>query len=413
MKKILAIIFFSLLFYNFSSADLYLDALKRMGLQESGLKEPSSPSNVLYNTLAKKWKKYMYDTQLMDFIDYCKTISASSPAGLIQWADCMYKRDVKIIRQYGFDTKFQMETLYSTYQTYRGIMSVAAVDARFATSKSNSTNIIANALAKVQTVWVDSKIQQWELFHREAEKEVSKILEKEKDNYPEINDDEILAASSGTGFFVSKQGHMITNHHVISGCNYVKAIYEGIEYDSEILASDKINDLAIIKSNIVPKKTYSVSNIDAKLLEPVIIAGYPLGKKISQSIKATSGTVTSLSGLGDNYAEFQTDAALNSGNSGGPIIDNKGNVVGVAVSKWQEQGVESFNFGIKSSILKIFANANNLEFLEANKKELNKESLGTLVTEGTVYLECWMTGKKIKELISKEVSNKAFYSKFN
>ncbi len=413
MRRILVILLFSFFCYNFASASLYLDASKRMGLQESGLKEPSSPSNVLYNTLAKKWKKYMYDTQLMDFIDYCKTISASSPAGLIQWADCMYKRDVKIIRQYGFDTKFQMETLYSTYQTYRGIMSVAAVDARFATSKSNSTNIIANALAKVQTVWVDSKIQQWELFHREAEKEVSKILEKEKDNYPEINDDEILAASSGTGFFVSKQGHMITNHHVISGCNYVKAIYEGIEYDSEILASDKINDLAIIKSNIVPKKTYSVSNIDAKLLEPVIIAGYPLGKKISQSIKATSGTVTSLSGLGDNYAEFQTDAALNSGNSGGPIIDNKGNVVGVAVSKWQEQGVESFNFGIKSSILKIFANANNLEFLEANKKELNKESLGALVTEGTVYLECWMTGKKIKELISKEVSNKAFYSKFN
>ena len=413
MRRILVILLFSFFCYNFASASLYLDASKRMGLQESGLKEPSSPSNVLYNTLAKKWKKYMYDTQLMDFIDYCKTISASSPAGLIQWADCMYKRDVKIIRQYGFDTKFQMETLYSTYQTYRGIMSVAAVDARFATSKSNSTNIIANALAKVQMVWVDSKIQQWELFHREAEKEVSKILEKEKDNYPEINDNEILAASSGTGFFVSKQGHMITNHHVISGCNYVKAIYEGIKYDSEILASDKINDLAIIKSNIVPKKTYSVSNIDAKLLEPVIIAGYPLGKKISQSIKATSGTVTSLSGLGDNYAEFQTDAALNSGNSGGPIIDNKGNVVGVAVSKWQEQGVESFNFGIKSSILKIFANANNLEFLKANKKELNKESLGELVTKGTVYLECWMTGKKIKELISKELSNKAFYSKFN
>tara|TARA_B100000767_G_C19705637_1_gene510418 strand:+ start:93 stop:1334 length:1242 start_codon:yes stop_codon:yes gene_type:complete len=413
MKKILVILFFSLFCYNYASASLYLDASKRMGLQESGLKKPSGPSSVLYNTLAKKWKKYMYDTQLMDFLEYCRTISASSSAGLIQQADCMYKRDVKIIRQYGFDTKFQMETLYSTYQTYRGILSVAAIDARFATSKSNHTDIIANALAKVQTVWVDSKIQQWELFHRETEREVSKILEKEKDNYPEINDNEVLAASSGTGFFVSKQGHMITNHHVISGCNYVKAIYEGEEYDLEILASDKINDLAIIKSNIVPKKTYSVSNKDAKLLEPVIIAGYPLGKKISQSIKATSGTVTSLSGLGDNYAEFQTDAALNSGNSGGPIIDNKGNVVGVAVSKWQEQGVESFNFGIKSSILKIFANANNLEFLEANKKELNKESLGTLVTEGTVYLECWMTGKKIKELISKEISNKAFYSKFN
>ena len=131
MKKLLAIIFFSLLFYNFASADLYLDASKRMGLKPSGLKEPTNPSNSLYNTLAKKWKKYMYDTQLMDFLEYCRTISASSSVGLIQQADCMYKRDVKIIRQYGFDTKFQMETLYSTYQTYRGILSVAAIDARY------------------------------------------------------------------------------------------------------------------------------------------------------------------------------------------------------------------------------------------------------------------------------------------
>ncbi len=412
MKKIFAILIFSLFFFNSVFASLYLDTLKKMGLQENGLKEGTDQSSQMYNTLAKNWKKYIYDTQLLDFINYCKTISASNPAGLIQWADCMYKRDVKIIREYGFDTNFQMEALYSAYQTYRGILSVAAVDARFATSKTSSSEIIANALAKVQTVWVDSKTQQWELFHREAEKEISKILNKDKDKYPEINDNEILAASSGTGFFVSNQGHMITNHHVISGCNYVKVIYEGDEYNSEILAVDKTNDLAIIKSNIVPKKTYSVSTKDAKLLEPVIIAGYPLGKKISQSIKATSGTVTSLSGLGDNYAEFQTDAALNSGNSGGPIINNKGNVVGVAVSKWQEEGVESFNFGIKSSILTTFANANNLEFLKANRTKLDKESLGNLITKATVYLECWMSGKKIKEMISREINNKAFYSKF-
>ena len=140
---------------------------------------------------------------------------------------------------------------------------------------------------------------------------------------------------------------------------------------------------------------------------------YPLGKKISASIKATSGTITALAGLGDNYSEFQTDAALNSGNSGGPIVNTKGNVVGVAVSKWQEEGVESFNFGIKSSVLKIFAKANKIRFLQPNYKEMSKKDLGDLISNATVYVECWMTGKQIKKMIAKENSAKAFYSSFN
>lgn len=227
---------------------------------------------------------------------------------------------------------------------------------------------------------------------------------------PKIDDNEVVAAASGTGFFISKQGHMVTNNHVIEGCTYIKAIYNGTEHESKVVAVDKVNDLAIIKSEIIPKKIYSVSNQDAQLLEEVIVAGYPLGKKISAAIKATSGTVTALAGIGDNYAEFQTDAALNSGNSGGPIINYKGNVVGVAVSKIQQEGVDSFNFGVKSSILKIFANANGINFLPPSDKAMKKKDLGALITEATIYLDCWMTGKEIKRLLAKDQkSQKAFY----
>ena len=228
-----------------------------------------------------------------------------------------------------------------------------------------------------------------------------------------IGDSEIVPASSGTGFVVSRKGHMITNNHVIAGCKQVKAVYKGKEYDSKVLSVDKVNDLAIIKANISPRKIYAISNEDAQLLEDVIVAGFPLGKKISASIKATSGTVTALAGLGDNYAEFQTDAALNSGNSGGPIINEFGNVIGVAVSKIKKEGVESFNFGIKSSILKIFAKANDLKFSPPNKRELNKKDLGSLITEATIYIECLMTGKELKKLIAQQNSSqKAIYSDY-
>jgi serine protease Do len=227
-----------------------------------------------------------------------------------------------------------------------------------------------------------------------------------------IGDNEIVAASSGTGFFVSRQGHMITNHHVIDGCLNVKVIYNGKDYDTKTLSVDKMNDLAIIKTDARPRSVFSVSDRDASLLENVIVAGYPLGKKVSSAIKATSGTVTALAGVGDNYAEFQTDAALNSGNSGGPIINDQGNVVGVAVSKIKKEGVESFNFGVKSSILRIFAGANELKFLTPNKRDLKKKDLGELITDATVYLECWMTGRDLKILIAQENSMKAFYSNF-
>ena len=134
-------------------------------------------------------------------------------------------------------------------------------------------------------------------------------------------------------------------------------------------------------------------------------------KKVSSAIKATSGTITALAGIGDNYAEFQTDAALNSGNSGGPIVNEFGNVVGVAVSKLNSDGIDSFNFGIKVSTLKVFAKSNNINFINPNKKIMKKKDLGKLITEATIYLDCWMTGKEIKKLIANNLnSQKAFYS---
>ena len=237
--------------------------------------------------------------------------------------------------------------------------------------------------------------------------------QKPKKQTPELDDNKIVAASSGTGFYVSNTGHIISNHHVIDGCNTVKLTFQGKEFAANILASDKMNDLAILKADLTPSKVYSISTEDAMLLEDIIIAGYPLGKKVSAAIKTSKGSITALAGYGDNYSEFQTDAALNQGNSGGPIMDQKGNVVGVAVANYGKQsGVESFNFGIKSSTLKTFASANGLKFLPPNNKDLSNKDLGQLITEATIYLECHMTVAKIKRMIAEEKNRKAFFSEY-
>jgi len=229
----------------------------------------------------------------------------------------------------------------------------------------------------------------------------------------ETNDNKIVAASSGTGFFVSKIGHIITNHHVIDRCNEVKLNLNGRNKIVKILATDKKNDLAILKVDLTPSKVYSVATEDASLLEDIIIAGYPLGKKVSAAIKTSKGSITALAGYGDNYSEFQTDAALNQGNSGGPIMNQKGNVIGVAVANYgKKAGVESFNFGIKSSTLRTFANSNGLKFLPPNSREMSNKDLGKLITDGTVYLECYMTVAKIKRMIAEAENRKAFFSEY-
>ena len=237
------------------------------------------------------------------------------------------------------------------------------------------------------------------------------IAHNKKFKKPEINpdDDKIVPAGSGSGFFVSKDGHAITNYHVIEGCDINKLSFKGVQSEVKILAVDKVNDIALLKSNTKPESIFPVSSEDVSLLEDVVVAGFPLGKQISNAIKTHKGVVTALAGAGDNYSYFQTDAAINQGNSGGPILNQKGNVVGIAVQTWVEEGVQGVHFGIKSSTLKTFANSNGFKFLTPNKRELSNKELGKLITQGTVYIECHMTIAKIKKMIAQTENRKAFF----
>ena len=247
-----------------------------------------------------------------------------------------------------------------------------------------------------------------------SEQKPNKENKDKKKQIEDIPKDQLLAAASGTGFFINKKGVLVSNNHVVDGCDKNILFYEGDSYESKILGIDRVNDLALIKTDVIPKSYFAISNQDASLLDDVIIAGYPLGKHVSASIKTTKGSITSLAGYGDNYSNFQTDAALNQGNSGGPIIDEKGNVIGVAVANFgKEDGIESFNFGIKSSVLKTFINSFGISYGEQNDADKSNKELGKIITESTVYLECWMTKSKIDELINSNESQKAFFPTFN
>ena len=235
----------------------------------------------------------------------------------------------------------------------------------------------------------------------EKAKEEKKLAEEKKKK-----EKKIISASSGTGFFISKEGHIISNNHVVDVCHSVKIHHKGKIEIANIISRDRTNDLALLQINFQPNEIFGISNIDASLLEDVYVAGYPFGKSVSSSIKVTKGVISGLSGLGDNYANLQIDAALQPGNSGGPIIDEYGNVVGVAVSKLDfKQSLKTFgaipentNFGVKSSVVKSFTNANLINLIEINNEEISKQDIGKKILDATVYVDCWMTIAKIEEM---------------
>jgi hypothetical protein len=226
-----------------------------------------------------------------------------------------------------------------------------------------------------------------------------------------IERDEIISASSGSGFAVSSNGYVITNYHVVEGCEKVVVHTKDNDHPMRLITYDPKNDLALLKGDFRPKTVFALSNSRPELLQDIYVAGFPFGDKFSTSIKVTKGIVSSLTGLGNNFSNIQIDAALQSGNSGGPILDDFGNVVGVAVAKldakymFDEFGIipENTNFGIKSSVVRSVLESNNVDSPSANKLSITKSQLGEMISNGTYYISCWMTLAQINEMKSKKV----------
>ena len=168
------------------------------------------------------------------------------------------------------------------------------------------------------------------------------------------------SGASGTAFFVSNKGHLLTNNHVVDGCSISKITYQNKDYDTKLLATDKTLDLALLKADLSNKSYFNFSKDGTNKLSKIYVAGYPLGKGLSDDLKITSGIVSSLKGFDDNSNEIQIDAPINPGNSGGPIINENGDLVAIAVSGLAKDQTEGINFGIKSSAAELFLKSNKV-----------------------------------------------------
>lgn len=197
--------------------------------------------------------------------------------------------------------------------------------------------------------------------------------------------------SSGSGFRVAA-GMVITNHHVVDQCVLLRVNGD----DAVLQAVDIRSDLALIKVAILGPVVF-VRSSTQKLGEAITVAGYPLRGFLS-GINVTSGNITSLSGPGGDSRLVQISAPVQPGNSGGPMLDVSGTLLGVVVSKLDALKIaekigdipQNINFAINALVLRSFLDSNGVDYLmSTDGTTLSPAAVAEKAKTFTVLIECF------------------------
>ena len=165
----------------------------------------------------------------------------------------------------------------------------------------------------------------------------------------------VESASSGSGFVITQDGYIVTNHHVISGASSVTVtMYDGTEYPATVVGSDSDYDVAVLKINATGLQPVTLgSSEDVNVGDTVLAIGNPLGEltfSMSQGIVSCCDRAINVDGTPFNM--IQVDASINPGNSGGPLMNLYGEVVGIVSAKYSSYSdttVEGIGFAIPIS----------------------------------------------------------------
>lgn len=184
---------------------------------------------------------------------------------------------------------------------------------------------------------------------------------------------------SGTGFALNN-GFIATNYHVVENANSITVQgvsgNSSVNYTASVIATDKVNDLALIqikdeRFHGFGQIPYRVKTSTSDVGENVFVLGYPLITTMGNEIKLTTGVISSKTGFMGDVALYQISAPIQPGNSGGPLFDSNGNLIGIVNAK--HKGAENVSYAIKASYL------NNLVESVANSSTLpNNNAVSTM-----------------------------------
>ena len=181
-----------------------------------------------------------------------------------------------------------------------------------------------------------------------------------------VNPDDPINGTQGSGFLVDSSGHILTCEHVIENEKEATIWISGERFEASVIAKDKELDLALLKlrgSQLPDANPLNFRVEPPKLGEDIFAMGFPMSNLLGDNIRLSKGLISSTKGLKGDIDQIQISTAIQPGNSGGPVFDNKGGVVGVVqktLNPWkmvkQSGGSlpQNVNFAIRSNVVSEF-----------------------------------------------------------
>ncbi|MBB4235465.1 trypsin-like peptidase domain-containing protein [Rhizobium esperanzae] len=204
--------------------------------------------------------------------------------------------------------------------------------------------------------------------------------------------------SSGTGFAITTDGWLLTNAHVVQGCMRIEVKGKGDAVDPRI---DATNDLALVKVNAVEAlKPLVFRHAPTRLGEDILAIGFPLATLLSDSVKVTTGNVNALAGIRNDTRYIQISTPIQPGNSGGPVVDRDGFLVGITsatLSKGiaDEIGItaQNVNFAIRASVAELFLQSQSVTGQSgdraADQQPISTADLADKITPSVFQILCY------------------------
>ena len=162
---------------------------------------------------------------------------------------------------------------------------------------------------------------------------------------------------TGTCWLVDSRGYLVTCEHVAGSKRTLEVVLpDGTVHTATVVLTDKANDIAILKIDPLPEKYRPIPvalNTISSVGEPVYILGFPMGEQVGNSLKMSDGIISSILGFKNNTTEYQTNASINGGNSGGPIFNKNGVAIGIVSSKLVGLGTEGMGYVKKTNGLAL------------------------------------------------------------
>jgi S1-C subfamily serine protease len=206
---------------------------------------------------------------------------------------------------------------------------------------------------------------------------------------------------TGSGVAVAAGGEVLTNAHVVEACQSIKLTFgDGTSDSADLVARDEKNDLALLRI----KRKFDPARIavfrDGPPVRPgdsIVVLGYPLSGVLATGPNLTVGNVSALAGLGDDTRYIQISAPVQPGNSGGPLLDTSGHLIGIVTAKLNAVSVarvtgdipQNVNFALKAQLAREFLDSKLISYkTEKSIARLAPADVGDVARPFTVYIMC-------------------------